>query len=231
MAFRVTKEFRVGSMRAVPKTQAPSTVYLSLATDGTLASYGEASYVSAYAGLTNFTAEFWFKLTAFQGDWDRLFDHNQQTGFSITRNQGNNSIQFRTMDQAVNSTVLSFSNWIHVACVRNGSTGYIYINGALNSSGGINSNAFTNTQPIGIGQNRTNGNERVAGKFADVRLWNIARTGTQIANNYNTHLVGNESGLIANWKFIQGNTLADSSATNNPITVGANASFVSDVPY
>lgn len=231
MPFAVTKQFTVGSMRVVPKTAAPADTYLSLSTNGTSTSYGEAAYVSAYGGLTNFTAEFWFKLTSWIGDWDRLFDHNQQTGFSITRNQGANSIQFRVMDQPVNSSVFNQSNWNHIACVRSGATGYIYLNGVLDVSGGINSNAFTNTQPIGIGQNRTNGTEKVSGKFSDVRLWNVARTGTQIANNYNKRLVGNETGLIANWKFIQGNTLADASPTNNPITIGAAASFVSDVPY
>jgi tetratricopeptide (TPR) repeat protein len=39
------------------------------------------------------------------------------------------------------------------------------------------------------------------GFIDEVRIWNVARTGAEIRSDMNTQLTGNESGLVAYWKF------------------------------
>jgi hypothetical protein len=209
--------------------------YRSLQTNGTAnTSYGQMPYISAYASLTNFTAEFWIKRSAWTTQWSRLFDHNQVTGFSITRNASLNNIQFRVMDTAINSVSnLSQDVWTHISCVRSGSNGYIYINGVLDATSGLSSNAFTTTQALGIGQNRTNsvGNDSIPAKFADIRLWNLARSATQVSESYNRQLTGTETGLIGYWGITRNSEINDLSSNLNAMTTGSAAVFSDDVPY
>ena len=67
-----------------------------------------------------------------------------------------------------------------------------------------------------------------SGKFDEVRIWNTARTGAQIAANYQTELVGNESGLQAYWKL--NNAATDSTANGNTLTLYNSPSYSTSVP-
>jgi len=65
------------------------------------------------------------------------------------------------------------------------------------------------------------------GKIDELRVWNVLRTETQIHDNMNVMLKGNEPGLIAYYKFDEnkGTTMADATgdATNVAKMVGAGA--------
>jgi hypothetical protein len=52
----------------------------------------------------------------------------------------------------------------------------------------------------------------MTGNLDDVRIWNVARTAAQISTNRNCELQGNETGLVAYYKFNQGLEAADNSA-------------------
>jgi hypothetical protein len=39
------------------------------------------------------------------------------------------------------------------------------------------------------------------GMFDEFRIWNVARSASQIQGSYNKPLVGNETGLVGYWKF------------------------------
>jgi len=54
-------------------------------------------------------------------------------------------------------------------------------------------------------------NEYFEGDIDEVRVWNYERTVTEIANSKDAELVGNESGLVAYYKFNQGVANGDNS--------------------
>lgn len=216
-------------------TPAPIPVYLSLQTDGTANSVAYIPYNSAYASLGDFAVEFWFKRNGWNGGNSRIIDHNYTNGFIIDRYQTGDTLGFYVNGSAMASaTSIADNTWYHVACVRTGSAGYIYINGLQDNIGGINGSALSSTDAIGIGQNKSTdpGNERQAITITDIRLWNRGRSGNEIFFNYSKHLVGNESGLIGNWQFVSGSSvLSDSTSTNNSIVTGSAAVITSSMTF
>lgn len=66
-------------------------------------------------------------------------------------------------------------------------------------------------------------------KIDEVRVWNVARTSGQISANYNTQLVGNETGLQAYYQLNNG--LTDTTANGNTLTNNNSATFTTDVPF
>ena len=75
---------------------------------------------------------------------------------------------------------------------------------------------------------------RNAGLFYDglideVRVWNVVRTAGEILANTSTELVGNESGLVAYYKF--NDSYLDETANNNDLTATNSPVFSVDVPF
>ena len=70
-----------------------------------------------------------------------------------------------------------------------------------------------NTQPLDIGRKGPVTGQYWKGAIDDVRIWNVIRTGDQIAAAYRQELTGLQLGLVGNWKFDEGRgTLAVDSA-------------------
>jgi len=67
------------------------------------------------------------------------------------------------------------------------------------------------------------------GLIDDVRVWNVERTATEIADNYNKELTGSETGLVGYWKL--NSTLGDSTANNNDLTNNNGAIFSTENPF
>ncbi len=116
------------------------------------------------------------------------------------------------------------NTWTHVAGVWDGNEMRIYINGALiNTLTGVTGASFipdSNTTKIGYNQN----GEGYAGDIDEVRIWSTTRTLSEINDNKDCELQGNESGLVAYYNFNQGvsgvnntaiTTLIDSSTNTN----------------
>jgi len=114
---------------------------------------------------------------------------------------------------AVNN-YLSLNTWYHVACTYNGSIIRLYINGQLvnsvieNAIYSANSSAF-------IGGDPTYG-RYFQGSIDEVRIWNYARSQSQIYFSKNNLLNGNENGLKAYWTLnkLNVNNIKDISASN-----------------
>jgi hypothetical protein len=99
--------------------------------------------------------------------------------------------------------------WNHVAFVYDPSLNLAkaYINGKeVNltiSSGSINTIITSSTNPLLIGA-RNGGLSTFQGKIDEVRIWNDVRTQDEIRMNMCRALVGNESNLVAYYKFNEG---------------------------
>lgn len=66
------------------------------------------------------------------------------------------------------------------------------------------------------------------GRLDDIRIWNTARSQSQISSNMNTELVGNESGLQAYWKL--NNAYTDSTSNGNTLSATGSPTFSTDIP-
>ena len=127
-------------------------------------------------------------------------------------------------------------NWIHLTVTVDISVPSMsfYKNSISKAGTQAIANATTiknNDEPFMIGSRLDNSS---AGAFFDglideVRVWSDIRTPTEISDNYDKELVGNEANLVGYWKL--NNSLLDETANNNDLTNNNSAVFSSSVPF
>jgi|GEM_PF-1642630 gliding motility-associated-like protein len=199
-----------------------STGYLTKATTSSL-------------GLTNFTVEAWIYPTAFNNyagivakqDFQLMTATNGALAFMIERSW---SWELRT--SATN--VLTLNKWQHVAASYNASTKQMkmYVDGVLVDT-------YTRTQSfvpdfttanLTVGYNNGTGNgspsRNFAGNIDEVKVWNAVKTDAEISINYATQLVGNETALVAYYKFDQGIGSGNNTAITSLTDLTANANHL-----
>ncbi|WMI70226.1 LamG-like jellyroll fold domain-containing protein [Mangrovimonas sp. YM274] len=101
--------------------------------------------------------------------------------------------------------------WTHVAVVKDGGTGYLYINGVESGSGsltGINT-PTSGGQMATIGQRVLGGSIPFHGSIDEVRIWSVARSEAEIAENMNAEFCELPTGLEAYYKLNEGVAGAD----------------------
>lgn len=102
---------------------------------------------------------------------------------------------------------MTVGNPVHLAFVYDSTTGNqsVYANGLLaTSTSRAAINIVANSEPINVARGTNEGQFPVGsgfapGKFANIRIWNVARTQEQIAANMSRQLLGNETGLVGYW--------------------------------
>lgn len=195
--------------------------------DTALSLGGNLSYVEIYDSETiNNTTEqatisIWIRPTVFpnsytsiifKGDeWDSNFEKRSFTFYL----RDNGSIQFAaspamTHDVSIYSPIgsVSLNTWTHIAGVIDAKNNVqkLFINGVEVSRSdfrGVNSIHKSNL-PLRIGwthEIHQSAHSSFIGQIDDVRVWNIARTETEIQSDMNTQLNGDEEGLVGYWKF------------------------------
>lgn len=117
------------------------------------------------------------------------------------------------------STTVNLGEWNHVAATFNhaNSTLNLYLNGVLDGTAACSLTTSNTNDYLRIGARGDDGNIWQPIQIDDVRIWNVARTQSQIANTKNLCLSGNESGLMAYYSF-EGQTTAtieDQTANGN----------------
>jgi len=95
-------------------------------------------------------------------------------------------------------TDVNDGKWHYIVGVYDGSKKYLYVDGKLDASASASDISVTK-DPVEIGAN--NGGRNFNGLIDEVRIWNVARTATDIVNNMNIVLTGKENGLVAYYKF------------------------------
>ena len=121
---------------------------------------------------------------------------------------------------SASTATYSFSSgtWYHFAFVMTSSSTEVFINGAsIGTIGAYNSNTGL---PLMIGASSSN-SEYFQGIIDEVRVWDIALTALQIQNNMYWEFTGNESNLVAYYRFNDqaGNTLIDDSGNSHTGTL------------
>lgn len=126
----------------------------------------------------------------------------------------------------------TLGQWYHVAVVyTTGGTADFYVDTVQQGAQatGLRTSIYNGTEKCGVGANGINGGVGgyFDGKIDDVRIWATNRSQADIAANWKTELVGNESNLNAYWKL--NNAYTDSTANANDLTASGSPSFSTDV--
>jgi hypothetical protein len=197
----------------------------SLNFDGT-ANYAE---VVGGAGLQkrDFTIEFWAKLNAL-GINQTVISQGTDPVQKITIGFDNfNKLKFALGNQIALSTnpVSLPSDWHHYAVVYDytNADAILYVDGTL---AGTNNNFlvdYTGSGKLAFGKDVQTNSSFLNGNLHEVRLWNKARTLSDITVTMNKVLNRNQSGLVYNWKMDEadGSILSDGIRSRNADIYGA----------
>jgi hypothetical protein len=165
---------------------------------------------------TNITLEAWVYATKNSGI---------QNVMSKSSNSSNNGYIFpRTDDgwanvivylhiggsfQTLSAAYPSLNAWHHLAATYDGVTMKIYINGTLSASRAQTGTITTNSNVLALG-NQTGFSEYFGGYGDEFRLWNVARTQTEIQNGMNSELdPTTQTGLVSYYTANQGIAAGD----------------------
>ena len=122
------------------------------------------------------------------------------------------------------SATINASQWYHIACVYDGSTIKVYIDGVEESSSNASGSISTYSTSFYLGAYSGHVSSNVGsfnGVMDEVRIWNDARTVAEIQENMHKELAGNESNLVAYYKMSNGTgtSLTDNSSNSNTGTL------------
>ena len=172
------------------------------------------------------TLEFWIRFDSVDaGQYGVVKDNGSQRQYGIGLNGSNSPGPLRRMraylatnpnglNTVDGGTVIPFNTWMHVAETYEGSTLQLYLNGVLDGSKVINQPILTNTIVFTMGDNA----EQVYslhGQLDEVRLWNVARSQSQIQNAMSVELTGAETGLVGYWPLDEGSGNVAHDRTSN----------------
>ncbi|MFH1320590.1 MAG: LamG-like jellyroll fold domain-containing protein, partial [Bacteroidota bacterium] len=153
--------------------------------------------------------------------WD-----NPWVGFQIgtSSNQGRFWLNVNGSDVEFDAGTINTGEWYHVTLTYDGAIARGYINGVQvgtqNVAGSI---TYSGTPSFVIGNRSIQApGERFNGLIDEVRLWNTARSQTEIFATMNQRLAGDESGLIGYWNF-DDQTANDLTVNGNDGTFAGNA--------
>ncbi|WP_405575899.1 LamG-like jellyroll fold domain-containing protein [Winogradskyella sp. Asnod2-B02-A] len=157
------------------------------------------------------TVEMWVKTTpksAYtilfnQYGWNELYAY-RSVFYIDTAANGGNLVFFKGSYVNIEGTTNLLDNqWHHVAMVREISGELsLYVDGVVEAVG-LDTYPYSNTNSL-IGGQALLSDNYYSGVMDEVRIWNTARTQTQITNSFNANISDSESGLVAYYKFDDG---------------------------
>ncbi len=175
---------------------------------------GDHVDLGSLSGISGaYTIEAWVNAAA-ANTFSRIVDLGQgdtNDNILLAFNGSAGTIVFENYVGATKTSVsttaqLPLNQWVHVAAVNNGDgTVAIYFNGVAQSVTGNTTDFSTAANVVRdesyIGRSNWEGDEYFKGMMDDVRIWNDARTATEVADNYNQRLGGGEDNLYAYYTF------------------------------
>lgn len=107
-----------------------------------------------------------------------------------------------TYNKLESDTTITAGEWTHIAAVYDKDQISLYINGELTGSTGAGGSVGSNDLPLKIATQTSGSNSNFfSGMVDEVRIWDTARTQTEIRDNDGHELMGTEAGLLAYWRF------------------------------
>lgn len=206
----------------------------------------DASYAESYArtgvldqlNYSAFTVEFWVNLQEFTNDNYMVCNEGYSTaeeGFTFRTSEAGDRHAPRFgigttagWDVIDGPDNLILNTWTHLAAVVDGLQVTLYVNGVEVNSKTLGAAPSVSQQTLTFGEGSMWTNRRMAGFLSDCRIWNVARTQQQIAENKDAYLTTTSTDLLANWKMDEGSgtTIADF-AGNYPGTLQSGVTWAS----
>jgi hypothetical protein len=117
----------------------------------------------------------------------------------------------------VSSSIVPVHQYTHVAATYDGSVAKLYVNGVLDTSKSVGSQPSNSSGMLYMGSNpdRFDVIAPFKGILDEFRIWDIARTQSQIQSTMNQSLNGNEPGLVGYWRFDEGTGPITADLTSN----------------
>ena len=178
---------------------------------------GANDYVTVSSGVYfngNLTIEAWVNVNNNFGSYSRIIDYangglNDNVYLSINSGIPNFVVANGTTQSSGLSAgnTLTINKWNHIAVTLSGTTASIYINGVLENSASnfLVPTTITRTN-CSIGKSNWSGGnyDLLNGSMDELRIWNVARTQSEIQAAMYSELAGTETGLLDYYNFNQG---------------------------
>ena len=159
------------------------------------------------------TIEAWVKPesvgSAYIVAWGNTFDF-PEAGLKISPNFSDLHIEFVSDDLTGVESILSagtipINEWSHVAAVKDGNSVTVYINGIADGSGSVLKTPSVVNMALATRwrNNGANGHQFI-GAMDEVKVWNVARSVTELDDNKYLTITGDEPGLLTYYSFDEG---------------------------
>lgn len=179
----------------------------------------------------NQTYQAWFRIPSIPANSDRILQRgNDGTGgwsVQIDVNAAGKlsaGISASPDTYIMGTTVLTPNTWYHATFVfENNNSLRLYLNGNLEASVAIGNRTLRNSDNklrIGVGNIAS---EHFNGDIDEVRVWNKVLNATDISNTMNCEMQASETGLVAYYKFNQGNDIINNASVNSLLDSSGNA--------
>jgi len=115
------------------------------------------------------------------------------------------------------ASTVPLNAWTHVAVTSDGTTNRFYLNGVLDRAVAVVGSLYQSGSPLFVGREGWTGGNYFDGTLDEVRIWNTARSATEIQTNLNRTLPANTPGIVGCWRFNEqaGIRAVDASGQNN----------------
>ncbi len=204
-----------------------STQYASLSNPVGLPTGSSARTIEAWIKTSDTSQQFFFDMGADNSSFG-------QFALSVAPFDGNKiGVQLSGGNVFYDAIGVTDGNWHHLAFSYPAglgiASGMAYMDGvALSQVSSNDQTPNTTSDRVTIGAT-VNGSASFDGKIDDVRVWNSARTQSEIQSDMTSELTGSESGLVGYWNF--NNSYSDLTSNGNNLTAVNSPMFSSDVPF
>lgn len=217
--------------------------FIDCGNDPSLDITGTAITLEAWVYPTAFQAQIW------QGNVVNKNDDSQSGYMLRVGGAGQVNFNFGSFGfwNELNSPagVLALNTWYHIAGTYDGTTSRIFVNGVEVATANYSASIASSSNPLYLGEDPQYTGRYFSGRIDEVRVWNVARTGTEVMNDMNDEVCTTGSGLVAYYRFNDGvaggnnlgqNTLTDDSGNGNTGTLnnftnfGSTSNWVTGVP-
>jgi len=179
----------------------------------------------------NLTVEAWVKPQTVSGTRPivhKYLDGNTKDwGFAIFDGTVESAIESGGDNWELSGGAVAAGVWTHIALVFDNSANVVrlYVNGVQATQKTLSKDMPDSNAPIRIGRHGY-GSDYFSGEMEEIRVWNTARSVSQIAAAMNGQLLGNEAGLIGYWPFNEGSgqTAEDGTSNNSDGRLGSASS-------